>query len=43
MTINELKNSNLILFECISGSKAFGLNTPSSEADIKGVFYLPKN
>lgn len=43
MTIDELKENNLILFECISGSKAFGLNTPSSDTDIKGVFYLPKN
>jgi hypothetical protein len=43
MTIDELKQNNLILFECISGSKAFGLNTPSSDTDIKGVFYLPKN
>lgn len=42
MDINYLKNNNLILFEAISGSKSFGLDTPNSDTDIKGVFYLPK-
>ncbi|RZJ64322.1 MAG: nucleotidyltransferase, partial [Flavobacterium sp.] len=26
----------------MSGSKSFGLNTPTSDTDIKGVYYLPK-
>ncbi len=43
MTINDLKEQNLILLECISGSKAYGLDTPQSDTDIKGVFYLPKD
>ncbi|MFH7014010.1 DNA polymerase beta superfamily protein [Flavobacterium sp. FlaQc-52] len=42
MTIQDLKSQNLILFEVISGSKSFGLNTPASDTDIKGVYYLPK-
>lgn len=42
MTIQELKDKNLLLFECVSGSKAYGLDTPKSDTDIKGVFYLPK-
>lgn len=42
MTIQDLKSQNLILFEVISGSKSFGLDTPTSDTDIKGVFYLPK-
>ena len=43
MTIQELKDKNLLLFECISGSKAYGLDTPESDTDLKGVFYLPKD
>ncbi|MES2543314.1 MAG: nucleotidyltransferase domain-containing protein [Bacteroidota bacterium] len=43
MTIHNLKSQNLILFEVISGSKSFGLNTPTSDTDIKGVYYLPLN
>jgi len=42
MTIQDIKSQNLILFEVISGSKSFGLNTPTSDTDIKGVYYLPK-
>lgn len=42
MTIKDLKDKNLILLECLSGSKAFGLDTPQSDTDIKGVYYLPK-
>ena len=37
-----LKENDLIILECISGSKAYGLDTPSSDTDIKGVFLLPK-
>lgn len=42
MTIQEIKEKGLLLFECISGSKAYGLDTPQSDTDIKGVFYLPQ-
>ncbi len=42
MTIAELKDKGLLLFECISGSRAYGLDTAQSDTDIKGVFYLPK-
>jgi predicted nucleotidyltransferase len=42
MTIEDLRDKGLIILECISGSKAYGLDTPSSDTDIKGVFILPK-
>jgi hypothetical protein len=42
MTIEDLKKGNHIILECISGSKAYGLDTPQSDTDIKGVFLLPK-
>ena len=42
MTIEYLKENNLIILECISGSKAYGLDTSTSDTDIKGVFLLPK-
>lgn len=41
MTIDELKKSGHIIFECISGSRAYGLDTPNSDTDIRGVFILP--
>ena len=43
MTIDELKKSGHIIFECISGSRAYGLDTQSSDTDIRGVFILPEN
>ena len=42
MTIEELKDQGLILFECLSGSHAYGLATPQSDIDIRGVFAMPK-
>lgn len=42
MTIKDIKEKGLLLFECISGSKAYGLNTPTSDTDVKGVYYLSK-
>jgi hypothetical protein len=42
MTVDDLREKNLIILECISGSKAYGLDTSTSDIDIKGVFLLPK-
>lgn len=43
MTIQEIKTRDLLLFETISGSQAYGTNVPTSDTDFKGVFLLPKN
>lgn len=43
MTIADLKEQNLILLECISGSRAYGLEVATSDTDIRGVFYLPRD
>lgn len=42
LTINDLKQKELILFEAISGSRAYGLALPHSDIDIRGVYYLPE-
>lgn len=42
MTIQDLRDRNLILFECISGSRAYGTDLPTSDTDIRGVFILPQ-
>jgi hypothetical protein len=42
MTIKDIKDGGLLLLECISGSKAYGLDTERSDTDIKGVYYLSK-
>ena len=43
MTLEELENSDCILFKTICGSKAYGLDNEHSDTDIKGVFILPMN
>ncbi len=40
LTIDNIKP--YLLFETISGSRSQNLATDSSDTDIKGVFYLPK-
>lgn len=42
MTIEQLKKSGSIIFESISGSRAYGLDIATSDTDIRGVFILPK-
>lgn len=41
MTAEELKSGNHLLLECRSGSHAYGLATPASDEDFRGVFLLP--
>ncbi len=41
MTIQDLKDQGLIIFEGIVGSQAYGIATPTSDVDIKGVFMIP--
>jgi predicted nucleotidyltransferase len=42
MTIADLRQQRLILFEAVSGSRAYGTNLPHSDTDLKGVFVLPE-
>jgi len=42
MDIQALRAQQLIVLECISGSKAYGLDTPQSDVDIKGIFIANK-
>lgn len=42
MTIADLRQQRLIIFEAISGSRAYGTSLPHSDTDLKGVFVLPE-
>ena len=43
LTLPELETDNRhLLLRAISGSRAYGLDTPESDTDIKGVFVLPE-
>lgn len=43
MTIKDLEDKGLILLKVRSGSQAYGLATPTSDEDFRGVFYLPRD
>jgi predicted nucleotidyltransferase len=43
LTVDRIKNNGLLIFEVIAGSKSYGLDTATSDTDIKGVFVLPKD
>jgi uncharacterized protein len=40
-TIQELRDKNIIIFESLAGSHAYGTSTPKSDKDIRGVFVQP--
>jgi uncharacterized protein len=42
LTLDWVKNNGLLVFEAITGSKAYGLDTAESDTDIRGVFVLPQ-
>jgi predicted nucleotidyltransferase len=42
MNIQELKSSDRIIFEAVGGSHAYGIATPNSDLDIRGVFKNPQ-
>lgn len=43
LTIEWIKENGLLVFEVITGSRAYGLDTAKSDTDIRGVFILPKH
>lgn len=43
LSLDQLHEENqFLLLKCISGSRAYGLHTPQSDTDYKGIFVLPK-
>ena len=41
LTVQDLKDKGLLLFEAISGSRAYGTNKETSDTDYRGVYILP--
>lgn len=43
LTINDIKQNDWLIFEAITGSRSYGLDTAGSDTDIRGVFVLPRD
>ncbi len=43
MDIDTARDKRNLLFECIAGSRAYGLDSADSDTDVRGVFVLPQN
>lgn len=43
LSVDDIKNNGWLVLEVITGSKAYGLDTETSDTDIRGLFILPKN
>lgn len=43
LTIDWIKNNGWLVYEVITGSKAYGLDSEKSDTDIRGVYILPKD
>lgn len=42
MKLRDLEQDRHLLLRCIVGSKAYGLDTPESDTDVKGVILMPR-
>lgn len=40
--LNRVRDPECLLFECVTGSRAYGTDTPESDTDLRGVFVMPK-
>lgn len=41
-SLEAARSRECLLFECVTGSRAYGTATPESDTDLRGVFVMPK-
>jgi len=41
MNVEQLLKSDMIMFDCVAGSHAYGTNIATSDVDKRGIFLLP--
>jgi uncharacterized protein len=41
-TVQELQDKGLVFYEVVAGSQSHGTNTPKSDIDTRGYYYVPK-
>lgn len=43
LSLETVRSPGCLLFECITGSRAYGTDTPESDSDLRGVFVMPRS
>lgn len=43
LTLEQARSDDSLLFECVTGSRAYGTDGPDSDTDLRGVFVLPRD
>lgn len=43
LNLQQVRSPDLLLFECVTGSRAYGTDTPKSDIDLRGVFIAPRS
>lgn len=43
LNLDQVRSRDLLLFECLTGSRAYGTDTPQSDFDLRGVFIAPRS
>lgn len=43
LSLRQVRSPDLLLFECVTGSRAHGTDTPESDVDLRGVFISPRS
>ncbi|MEM7600870.1 MAG: nucleotidyltransferase domain-containing protein [Verrucomicrobiota bacterium] len=41
--LEQARTPECLLFECVTGSRAYGTDTPESDTDLRGVFVMPRS
>ncbi|MCB1232224.1 MAG: nucleotidyltransferase domain-containing protein [Verrucomicrobiae bacterium] len=41
-SLNQARSQDCLLFECVTGSRAYGTAMPESDTDLRGIFVMPK-
>ena len=42
VTLDTCRSPGCLLFECVTGSRAYGTDTPESDLDLRGIFVSPR-
>ena len=43
LSLDQIRDPSLLLLEVVTGSRAYGTDTPDSDTDLRGIFIMPRS